>query len=274
MVLLARNRLGTRDERFLRVLKLRGSAYLEGLHGFRITDDGLEVYPRLVSPDVPPHYELRRERVALGIEGLTRLLGGGPYRGTTTLIMGPTGTGKTTLALQFVLEGLERSERAVYVNFEENPTQLAGQIASLGQDPGLLRGRGLHLLYRSPVELQIDSIVSEIMECTERLGAKRVVVDAVGDLLLAASDRLRVHCFLYALTQQLAVAGVATVLTLEGTLTPGEGGLSALADNVVVLGLENSGRARRTLQVVKARGIEHDLEVHELRISSKGVSVD
>ncbi|HZH04021.1 MAG TPA: ATPase domain-containing protein, partial [Myxococcaceae bacterium] len=100
MVELARRKQGTRDERYLRVLKLRGSGYQEGLHAFRITPDGLDVFPRLVSPDVAPTYALAEARVPTGITGLDAMLCGGFWAGSATLLEGPTGSGKTTLALQ------------------------------------------------------------------------------------------------------------------------------------------------------------------------------
>jgi circadian clock protein KaiC len=127
----ARQNRSTTDERFLRVSKLRGSGYLEGLHGIHITSAGLEVYPRLISPVEPKDYATRRERVSTGVAGLDAMLHGGVWRGSTTLMVGPTGSGKTTLGLQFALAGVASGEAALYVNFQENPTQLARVIEPL-----------------------------------------------------------------------------------------------------------------------------------------------
>ncbi len=276
MIQLARNKLGTRDERFLRVLKLRGSGYLEGLHAFHIDDDGLEVFPRLISPRVPPSYRVLEEKAPSGIAGLDRILGGGVYRGRSMFVLGPTGSGKTTLALQFVLEGLRRGEQCMYVSFEENPAQLDPHIRSLGLEPADATKAGLRFLYVSPVELQIDSIITSVFRAINEHGIRRVVIDAVGDLLGAASDMQRLHGYLYALSQHFAVQGVSSIFTYETTVTGEvERRLSALADNIVLLGLElEERRGRRTLRVMKARGIGHDLDVHELRITAKGVEID
>lgn len=273
MVELARNKLGNRDERFLRVLKLRGSRYLEGLHAFQITADGLAVYPRLVSPEDVPSYEILKERVPTGIAGLDKMLDGGLYRGRSTFMLGPTGSGKTTLALQFVLEGVRRGEHCLYVSFEENPTQLDSHIRSLGADPAELRRSGLHFLYVSPVELQIDSIVARIFDTIEETDVRRLVVDAVGDLLVAATDRPRLQNYLYALAQHFAVQGVTSLFPFE--TVPGEHTrMSPVADNILLLGIEvREGQARRTLRIVKARGVDHDMHVHEFRITRKGVEV-
>lgn len=276
VVELARNKLGTRDERFLRVLKLRGSHYLEGLHAFRITGDGLEVFPRLVSPEQAPLYEILKSRVTTGIPGLDAILGGGFFRGRSTFLLGTTGSGKTTMALQFVLEGVRRGEEGLYVSFEENPSQLDSQVQALGWDPQDARRKGFHSLYVSPVELQIDSIISTLFRTIQASNIRRVVVDAVGDLLVAASDRQRLFSYLYALSQHFSVKGVTSLFPYETTSMAHdtETRMSALADNILLLGVSmEAGRGRRTLRVVKARGLQHDLDEHDVRISAKGVEV-
>ncbi|MDP9035257.1 MAG: AAA family ATPase [Myxococcota bacterium] len=275
IVELARNKLGTRDERFVRVLKLRGSSYQEGLHAFRITSAGLQAYPRLVSPDAPPEYDVLAERVPTGIAGLDEMLGGGLLRGRSTFLLGPTGSGKTTFGLQFVAEGLRRGETCTYVSFEENPTQLDAQLRALGIAPDEARRRGLHFIYVSPVELRIDSIIATVFNTIRDTDVRRVVFDAVGDLLSAVSDAQRLPDYLYALAQHFAVKGVTSLFHYE-TVAPGlaERRFSAFADNILLLGIKlKEGRARRTMRIVKARGIEHDLHVHEVCITKSGVEV-
>jgi circadian clock protein KaiC len=284
IVQLLRNPHSTRDERFLRVLKLRGSAYLEGQHSFRIGPRGLSAYPRLVSPDVPAAYERREERISTGVPGLDELVGGGFLRGTTTILAGPTGCGKTTMGLQFALEGLSRGEHALYVNFQENPSQLAQAMAALGTRVEDARQRGLSLYYSSPVEMQIDGVIVSVFETIRREGIRRVVIDAIGDLIMAAGDAQRVHYYLYALIQHLAVLGVTCVLIQEATGGASSGGassvggdagerLSYLSDNILLVQVETGARPSRTLTVLKSRGTAHDLAPHTLQITGRGVTV-
>lgn len=278
MLQLSRTRRGTRDDRFLRVLKLRGSSYQEGSHAFRITQNGLDVFPRLTSPDVPLEYEATLDRVETGVQGLDALLGGGLWEGSSVLVAGQTGAGKTTLALQFVLEGLARNEPALYVNFQENPTQLARSITSLGWTMSDAFDRGLHLLYASPVEMRIDSILTELFATLERGEVRRVVIDSLGDLVGAAhEDTNRVFGYLYALTQHFAVRRISSMMTLETRRLAEHalaGQISALSDAIFSLQIERTGdRVRRTLQITKARGTEHDLDVHTLHITGKGIAV-
>lgn len=279
IVELARQPRSTRDERFLRVIKLRGSAYREGHHAFRISKAGLDLYPRLVAPRVPEAYESLADRLPTGVPGLDKMLGGGLLGGTTTLIAGMTGSGKTTLALQFALEGVRRSEQTLYVNFQENPAQLRRAITNLGADPDKVRDKGLGLLYASPVELQIDSIVVEIFEAIKSGGIKRLVIDAVGDLAAAASDSQRLHDYLYSLIQHFAARGVTTILTLEsgegltGRVMMGDQRFSYMSDNLIYLAWSAEKVGHRTIRVVKMRGSGHDREEREFEIGEHGVRI-
>jgi circadian clock protein KaiC len=279
----ARHKHSTRDERFFRVSKLRGSAYLEGLHGFQITSAGLEVYPRLVSPRVNAEYAVALERVPTGVAGLDRLLDDGLWRGSTSLLAGPTGSGKTTIGLQFALAGLGLGEPALYVNFQENPTQLARAIGALGGDVAELQRQGLHLLYTSSVELQIDHLIVQMFAIIERHGVRRVVLDAIGDLSLASVDVHRTHDYLYALVQRFAVAGITALLLLEdvthGPMAGGSpvasefGRLSYMCDNLLLLQVHRGERLSRRISIYKTRGSSHDEGVHPVTITARGVRV-
>jgi circadian clock protein KaiC len=278
IVELARRALSTRDERFFRVLKLRGSGYREGQHAFRITEGGLQLYPRLVSPSVPANYEPHLERVPTGVERLDAMVGGGLWSGSTTLLAGPTGSGKTTLALQFALEGARRGEQSLYVHFQENPAQLRRAIDALGMTSERAIAGGLSLQYESPVELQIDSIIVDIFERIRGGKVRRVVVDAIGDLATAASDSQRLHDYLYALVQHFTVHNVTSVLTFEsgGGVTSTvefEHRFSYMSDNVLQLGLRGEERTRRTLRVVKTRNSDHDPDVRELAVGAGGARI-
>jgi circadian clock protein KaiC len=279
IVELARSRLGTHDERYLRVSKLRGSAYRQGFHAFEITAAGLQVYPRLVSPVEAASYKRDDSRAPTGIPGLDAMLHGGFPRGSATLVAGPTGSGKTTMGIQFIAEGLRRGERCLLVNFQENPTQLAHAVAEIGGELDASASGRLDLLYYSAVELSIDKVVVSIFRTINLRGISRVVIDALGDLSGAAGDAGRMHDYLYALVQHFAVIGVSSMLTLETDpphmpTSEGHGRLSHMTDNIVFLEIraqtENVGRS---LRVAKARGVSHDLRARELRIDGKGLSV-
>jgi circadian clock protein KaiC len=277
IVQLERNPLGVRDERYLRVLKLRGSGYRAGQHAFRIAGDGLQIFPRLITPSFEA-YIPAMERTTTGIEGLDEIVGGGVWRGSTTLLVGPTGAGKSTMGLQFALDAYRRGKPVLFVNFQENPAQVQRMIRALGVAPVVAAQNGFHHLYTSPVELQIDSVIVDIFNAIENLGVTRVVIDAVGDLMTAASDPVRLHDFLYSLVQHFVVRNVTTMVNLESaTGVTGsreeEQRWSYMSDNVLVLSRAENDPAERMIRVIKTRNSDHDPVSHHLEIRHDGVHI-
>ena len=276
IVQLERYPLSARDERFLRVLKLRGSNYQEGQHAFTITSDGLKVFPRLVTPDFTD-YRPNLKRLTTGVPGLDDVLGGGVWSGTTTLIIGSTGTGKTTMGLQFALAGVRAGEGTLLVNFQENPAQVKRLLSGIAVDMDDEIRDTLHHLYFSPVELQIDSVIVAIFNLIRAKDIRRVVIDAIGDLANAASDRQRFHGYMYSLIQHFVVNDVTSVLNFEsaiGAVTEilHEHRFSYMADNV--LALSSADEPDRTLRVIKTRNSSHDRSIHRVDIEATGVVVN
>jgi circadian clock protein KaiC len=262
----------TRDERFLRVLKLRGSEYREGLHAFRVTGEGLQVFPRLVTPSVPVIYESLFERVSTGIPGLDAMADGGLWRGSTTLLVGPAGSGKTTMGQQFAIEGIRLGEPTLQVSLGENRAQLVRQLVTMGLSPEEIAA--LNVICESPVELQIDSLIVSIFRFIEEKGIRRLVIDSVGDLQAAASDPGRLFDYLYSLKQYLAVRGVTCVLTLEIGASDRDMSVHGhLSDNLIELFAERGSRLVRRLAIVKMRASHHDLEMRDMMIDAKGVHI-
>jgi circadian clock protein KaiC len=164
------------------------------------------------------------------------------------------------------------------MNFQENPSQLMRAIRNLGHDPAKAEADGLELVYASPVELQIDSIIVDMFRRIQQGRIRRVVIDALGDLASAATDPQRLHDYLYALVQHFAVSGITSILNLEttGNAISGEGiqnAMSYLSDNVLLLTVGGEERTRRNVRVVKSRGSPHDTRVREVEITSEGLSV-
>ncbi len=268
------------EQRFLRVEKLRGSASIPGMHAFSITREGIEVYPRLLTPTTAPTYAARLERVSTGIKGLDEMIADGFWRGSTTLVAGPTGSGKTIIGLQFIREGVLKGEQGLYVGLQENPTQLARTMQNLGWNPEeLLNNDGFELMYRSPVEVQLDSVTSELFQRVREGRVKRVVIDALGDLERSSIDRQRFADFIYALTQWFAANNVTCLMTYElsnlfevHSLSDQE--VSNMSDNIILLRFTAETEMGRTIRILKTRGTAHDNREHRVEITNKGVVIE
>ncbi len=274
---LRREQSGSRDDRYLRVGKLRGSGFLDGNHAFVITENGLRVFPRLVPPLEVSDFDLFPERLQSGIAGLDEMIETGWLRGTSTLVAGPSGAGKTMLAMHFLREGAVRGEPGLLVNFQENPRQLQRMMSSLGWDPAELAGPPMiDILYSSPVELHVDSIVEEIFRRIEAHGVKRIVVDALADLERSASDPRRFRDYVYALTQHFLARQITTMLVLEtfaDHVMPATE-ISYMSDNVLLLARELGEDLTRSIRIVKSRGSAHDGRRHILHIAKGGILVE
>jgi circadian clock protein KaiC len=268
-----------REERFVRVEKLRGSGSVPGLHAFSISREGIEVCPRLLTPPVTPEYSTEVERVNTAVPGLDDLIEQGFWRGSTTLIAGPTGSGKTIIGLSFICEGALQGEQGLYVGFQENPNQLGRIMASFGWEPEELINKGFELMYRSPVEMQLDSVSCEIFQRVREGKIKRVVIDALGDLERCSIDRKRFSDFIYALTQWFAVRNVTCMMNYEMSNLFEVHGISDqevsnLSDNIILLRFSEGAKMERTLRIIKTRGSAHDDHEHNLEITSKGISIN
>jgi circadian clock protein KaiC len=250
-----------RAARALKILKLRGSSFSSGRHAYRISSAGIDVFPRLA--DVRDHadYELGDHRISSGIDALDFMLADGYWPGASTLIAGPTGVGKTLMGLHFAFHGARNGEPGVIATLQEDPSQLERIVRGFGWS---LADEGIHVLYRSPVDLYVDEWVYELLDTVDRTGARRVVVDSLGDLQAGSTDLSRFREYAYSLLQRCSRRAVSLLMTYEipelfGLTRLSEFGASHLADNVVVLQYLHAGSSiERTLVVLKTRASGHD----------------
>jgi circadian clock protein KaiC len=279
IVMLIKQSTGVREQRFLRIEKLRGSGSIPGLHALNISEHGIELFPRLLTPDISPSYASLEERVNTGIAGLDEMIETGFWRGSTTLVAGPTGSGKTVIGLHFIREGLLNNEPGVYVGFQENPVQLTRVMRNFGWDPeAMFEKNTFELMYRSPIEMQLDSVASELFSRIREDKVKRVVIDAIGDLKKACADLQRFSNFMYALTQWFATKNVTCLLLYElhnlfDVPRISDEEISNMSDNIVLLNFTTDAEMGREVRIIKTRGSAHDHHGRPLEITSSGVAV-
>ena len=267
--------------RELEVLKLRGRGIIPGKHFFDISTQGVFVYPRVQTPQVLPGRQWKEiRRVATGTAGLDHLLGGGVPAGSATVLQGPTGTGKTIVALQFLIEGARRGERGVMFTLEETPDQLRAIAFSLGWDLAGYEQEGLLLIsYASPVELSTDRYLQTARDEIRERRATRAVFDSLTSMALSVSSDRRFKELVYAVGKHMRLAGVTLMMTLEagerlGSSVVSPLGVSFIADNLIQLRYVDVGDYfERGIAVVKARGVKHQTDFWKLEIDAGGPRV-
>jgi circadian clock protein KaiC len=264
---------GPVDRRWLRVLKMRGSEIAPGQHSFRITAHGFEVFPRLETT-LPRASPTLGDRAAFGDEQLDAATGGGIPRGDSTLLIGPSGVGKTLLALRFLAAGLERGERCLHVSFQETADQVREKAASAGWDWSGVPEEQLVIRQIPPVELDLDEVGALVRTELARGEVNRVVVDSLAELSFAARETARLPAYVWALGGFVRAGGGTTIFTNEmAALGTGDlGGLSFLFNNVFFLRyVEVESELRRGLNVLKMRQSDHAKGLLGFTIDSGGL---
>jgi circadian clock protein KaiC len=274
--------------RKMRIVKMRGQSDLPGLHTFRITRDGLKVFPRIPKPEEEPDQRdasraltAAQERLSTGVSGLDEMLKGGVPRGYSVMIAGPSGSGKTVLAGQFIAEGVKRGEPGVIAIFEKRPAGYL-QTTSLGRDlDQMIRDGKLAMVYLRPLDLSVDETLYEVRETIARMKAKRVVIDSLSGFEMAVSPGFREDFreSLYRLVGVLTGLGVTVMMTLEiedayTALRLGPRENAFLADAIILQRyVELDGALRRVMTVIKVRGSDHSKDLRLYEVHSTGLTI-
>jgi circadian clock protein KaiC len=274
---------GSRTERGLFVNKLRGSDYLPGRHPFRLTEKGMEVYPRVEAafrattrPD-----EARSGRLSTGVEALDAMLDGGMMEATVTGVLGPSGIGKTALGLHFTC-GSGPTEPGLFFGFYETPPRLMQHAASLGLDLKGAVGRGeVEILWQPQGENLQDALAHRLLDAVARRGVKRLFLDGLGGFMESSVEPGRLSRFFSVLANELRARGVTTLYSMEtrDLIGPGiempMGGISSLVEGLIALRyVERRSRSRRLLSIMKIRGSGFDPGLREFVIEGgHGISI-
>jgi circadian clock protein KaiC len=257
--------------RKLQVGKLRGRSYREGFHDFTIRQGGLEVYPRLVAAEHRISYA--REPIKSGLAPLDALLGGGLAKGTSTLIIGPAGAGKSSLAAQYLVAAAARGEPSCIFLFDESVATLRERSMGLGMDidPLISEGR-LKVRQLDPAELSPGEFAHTVRRAVDVDGVRMVVIDSLNGYLYAMPNEHFLVLHLHELLTYLGQKGVTTLLLVAqhgligiGTESPVEA--SYLADTVLLVRyFEAFGEVRKAISVIKKRTGKHERTIRELVI--------
>jgi circadian clock protein KaiC len=263
------------ERRRLRVAKLREVRFRGGYHDFTITRGGVVVFPRLVAAE--HHQPFTPGKLSSGVPELDAMVGGGLERGTSTLLMGPAGSGKSVLGAQLAVAAAARGQRVAMYLFDEGLNTLLARCAALGMDlrAHLESGR---ILCRSvdPAELSPGEMVHGLRRAVEEDGVELVLIDSLNGYLNAMPEESFVDLQMHELLSYLRQRGVVTMLVVAQhgivNITTAPVDVSYLADTVILLRyFESAGRVRKAISVVKHRSGEHEDTIRELRLGPSGI---
>jgi circadian clock protein KaiC len=267
--------------RKLRVVKIRGRSQMPGLHTVRITDNGMEIFPR-----IPDQQQLRirqsKKRLGTGVPGLDEMMGGGIPSGDVVLITGPAGTGKTTFATQFVAQGLADGESCVVAVFEEYPEAYLARAKTGDVDfSEMVEAGRLAITYLRPLDLSVDEMLAAIRSEVDSVGATRVVIDSLSgfEVALAPTYREDFRESLYRLIGALTATGVTVLMTAEVIdvfpdfrFTTER--VSFITDDIIVQRyVEIGGHLQTVIAVVKMRGSQHSTDFRTYHLTKEGAVI-
>jgi circadian clock protein KaiC len=273
---------GWATERALQVTKIRGTSYLRGKHSYKITDDGMVVYPRiealLAEPTVADHTDVGR--VSSGNAQLDVMLGGGLPAGSPTMLGGPSGVGKTTFGLHF-LAASSKEQPGLMMGFYETPSRVKAKAERVCQPLMPLLETGIvKMLWQPPTSDSLDAYAERLLTAVRQQGVRRLFLDGLGALQNAPGADLRMRQFLPALTNELRAQGVTTIYSLEAGNLVGPpnpvafGDLSALAENLLLLRyVELDARLHRLISILKVRDSDFDPLLHEFALTVRGPDI-
>jgi circadian clock protein KaiC len=271
--------------RTLEIMKSRGQDYEAGIHTFRITaDKGLEVFRRvqIQARGLQSQPTSVTKRSLIGCEPLDTLIGGGIFDGSTTLVAGISGAGKTVLGVQLLLEGaLKHSKRGLLVSLDEHPEQILRNAETLGLNlKAQVDARKIKLLYDSPQELEIDAHFDLIVRACEEYKVERLVIDGMTSYSNALGDQSLYRDFIHSLVAFSKHRLMTTFFNYENPELFGvkhympDYSICSIVDNVILLNFVDTGDTlRRAITVAKARGSEHHFVTREYTIGPGGINL-
>jgi len=265
------------ERRRLRIIKYRGQSFRGGYHDFVIRRGGVAVFPRLRAIEHRSSFE--RTTLASGLKEFDDLLGGGVQRGSSTLLIGPAGTGKSIFSMQFVKAAIERGERAAIFVFDEELGLLFSRVKPMGFDLEGMRDAGLiHIEQLDAAEISPGEFAQRVRDRVARFDAKTVVIDSINGYQASMPEENALILHIHELLQFLNRQGANTFLTVAQHGLVGDMkspvDVTYLADTVILLRyFEAEGRVRRAISVIKKRTGQHEDTIREYQVTNSGLTV-
>ncbi len=263
------------ERKYFRVDKFRGGSFFTGNHPFEITVEGITVYPRI---KVDP-YDVNintSDRCSFGIPTLDALLQGGLIKGTTGVIKGYAGVGKTTLCMHFLLEGAKSGGRGLHISFQEPPGSIEANAESMDLPIKKYQDEGkIDIVFITPTEADADQLSFKIIDLVKRGKYSRVTIDSIFDVVSRIPEKLRLIDLIYSLVHFFKKTGVTALLTKELVRGSAEDyGISYMADTFIIMKyFPSEGKLKRAIGVIKSRGTQIENTFYSYRIGKGGIKL-
>ncbi len=264
-----------RSVRHVNILKMRGQDFCSGKHSCKITKDGFMIFPRL---PLTARTSILKERISTGVKGFDQMTGGGFIQGSAILISGSSGTGKTTIGTQFIMNGLSRNEPGVIVSFEEDAMQIRENSKMFGWNLKEYEDKDL-LKIISPLEFDANELAIQLCEIIEKINARRLLFDGTGKLYRMMPGYIQFPEYMAGIISNMKNKNVTAIYTNEASNLTGTAqitgtGVSPTMDTVILLRyVEIRSEMRKAISVLKMRGSDHDKEIREIVINKEGVEI-
>ena len=270
--------------RSVEIIKSRGQRYVAGRHTLQINEgQGLDIFRRVQAPRLNPAEEptSSAKSSVIGVPAMDDLIGGGFFDGSTTMVVGISGVGKTVFATQVLLEGARNGKRGLLISLDEHSSQIVRNAGTLGLELKAQMDAGMiHIFYETPQELEIDAHFNRIMQTIEQFDIQRLVIDGVTSYSTALEDQRTYRDFFHALVAYSKLRLMTTVFNYENPELFGissympEFPVNSIVDNIIVLSLVELGSSlHRCIAVVKARGCKHQFDTREFTIGQGGITL-
>lgn len=264
------------DQRYLEVIKMRGSGYFEGRHSYEITGDGITVYPRFEPLITVP--EIQPGSISTGIKALDKMIGGGLPRVSATMIAGSAGCGKNVLGLHFIANGILNKQPCLVVSFEDEHEEFINTAMAFGLDMKKYEEMDiLRFIYRPYGHINQDELALKIQEVINEIKVERVLIDSISGLRHAMPDPEELRIYLMSLVKYFKRHNITSQFTYElpdmvGAVKIPDQGLPFVMDSIFVLrNIEIEAGIRKSIMIMKMQGREFDNEIREFNISGKGI---
>ncbi len=278
VIFLDKHSIGKERQRYIEVSKMRGSDFFKGEHTYRITGDGIKIFPRFMPSLIDS--EIESGKIKTGIKNLDKMMKGGLPKSSATMVAGSAGCGKSVLGLHFIANGILNKEPCLIISFESEAKEIIKSAESFGLDLEKYEKEDiLRFIYQPYGYVSPDELVLQIQEIVDDIGVKRVLIESISGFSQAIPDPEELRMYILSLTKYFRNHNISSIFTYElpeiiGPINIPDTGLPFVMDSIILLrNIEIEAGIKKSLLVLKLQGSDFDSDIKEFTISDRGIEI-